>query len=175
MRMIPRRTLSALAPVAQAISQALPTGAAPPGMPMGSGSMPMGAGPMPPVNRGSMLFRRRLMLAQGTSRVKGRTSGGPSSKTMACPMPMAGHEAMYAKGTSNVLSAKQRQALPRSSFALPGQGKGPKGAGSGSYPIPDKAHARAALSRGAQHASPAQLATIRRKVKAKFPGMKVGG
>jgi len=71
------------------------------------------------------------------------------------------------------LSASQRQSLPSSDFALPGAGKGPKGAGAGSYPIPDEGHARSALQRGVQHASPGQLATIKRKVKAKFPGMNV--
>jgi hypothetical protein len=69
------------------------------------------------------------------------------------------------------LSAKQRQALPKSSFALPGKGEGPKGAGSGSYPIPDKSHARNALARVSQHGSSAEKAKVRAKVKAKFPGI----
>ncbi len=72
-----------------------------------------------------------------------------------------------------VLSAAQRQSLPKSDFALPGRGSGPKGAGSGSYPIPDRGHAKAALSRGAANASPAEQATIKRKVKAKYPDMDV--
>lgn len=73
------------------------------------------------------------------------------------------------------LTAKQRQSMPRSQFALPGQGGGPKGAGAGSYPIDTPARARNALARGAQHASPAQQATIKRKVKAKYPSIDVGG
>lgn len=77
----------------------------------------------------------------------------------------------YARGGH--LSAAGRRALPGSDFALPGKGKGPEGKGSGSYPIPDEGHAKAALSRGAANASPGELATIKRKVKAKFPGMKV--
>lgn len=76
-------------------------------------------------------------------------------------------------GKKGWLSAKDRQSLPKSDFALPGRGSGPKGAGSGSYPIPDEGHARAALSRAAANASPAEQATIRRKVKAKFPGMDI--
>ena len=71
------------------------------------------------------------------------------------------------------LTASRRQSMPKSDFALPGRGSGPKGAGSGSYPIEDEGHARAALSRGAANASPAELATIRRKVHAKFPGIKL--
>lgn len=67
------------------------------------------------------------------------------------------------------LTAKDRQGLPKSDFALPGRGDGPKGAGAGSYPIPDRAHARAALSRASANASPSEQAEIRRKVKAKFP------
>jgi hypothetical protein len=70
-----------------------------------------------------------------------------------------------------ILKAAQRKRLPSSSFALPGKGEGPQGKGSGSYPIPDRAHARAALSRAAQHATPAEQATIKRKVAAKFPGI----
>jgi hypothetical protein len=55
------------------------------------------------------------------------------------------------------LTAAGRRSLPSSDFALPGKGSGPEGKGSGSYPIPDEGHARAAA--------------IKRKVKAKFPGM----
>jgi hypothetical protein len=70
------------------------------------------------------------------------------------------------------LSAAQRQRLPKSSFALPGKGEGPKGAGSGSYPIPDKSHARNALARVSQHGSPAEKVKVRAKVHAKFPAIK---
>ena len=69
------------------------------------------------------------------------------------------------------LTAKTRQSLPKSDFALPGKGEGPKGAGSGSYPIPDKSHARNALSRVAQHGTSAEKAKVRAKVHAKFPGI----
>lgn len=74
-----------------------------------------------------------------------------------------------------VLSAAQRQGLSRSQFALPGRGAGPKGAGAGSYPIPDAAHARNALARVAQHGTAAEKATVRAKVRAKFPGIGVAG
>jgi hypothetical protein len=66
------------------------------------------------------------------------------------------------------LTAKTRQSLPKSSFALPGKGKGPKGAGSGSYPIPDASHARNALARSS---GKPVAAAVRAKVKAKFPGI----
>lgn len=69
------------------------------------------------------------------------------------------------------LKASRRNAMPNSEFALPGKGEGAKGKGAGSYPIPDAAHARNALARGAQHASASELATIKRKVHAKFPGI----
>lgn len=69
------------------------------------------------------------------------------------------------------LSAKERQSLPKSDFALPGKGEGPKGAGSGSYPIPDANHARNALARVAQHGSPAEKAKVRAAVHRKFPGI----
>jgi hypothetical protein len=65
----------------------------------------------------------------------------------------------------------QREKLPSKDFALPGKGSGKEGKGPGSYPIDTKARARNALARGAQHASPAQQATIKRKVEAKFPSI----
>ena len=72
------------------------------------------------------------------------------------------------------LTAHERQGMPSSEFALPGKGEGPKGAGAGSYPIDTEARARNALARGAQHASPAERATIKRKVHAKYPGIEIG-
>lgn len=63
------------------------------------------------------------------------------------------------------LTTKEREVLPSSEFALPGR----------RYPINDANHARNALSRAAANASPAQQATIRRKVSAHFPGIAVGG
>ena len=69
------------------------------------------------------------------------------------------------------LTAEQRQAMPKSEFALPGKGEGPKGAGSGSYPIPDGRHARAALSRVAANGSPEEQAEVKRKVHEKFPSI----
>ena len=59
------------------------------------------------------------------------------------------------------LTAKGRRQISESNFALPGR----------RYPIHDASHARNALARGAQHATPSELATIRRKVKRKFPGI----
>jgi hypothetical protein len=69
------------------------------------------------------------------------------------------------------LTAKTRQKLPSKDFALPGKGEGPKGAGAGSYPIPDASHARNALARVSQHGSSAEKSAVRAKVKAKFPGI----
>ena len=68
------------------------------------------------------------------------------------------------------LTAKSRKKLPKSSFAVPS--KAPK---SGSYPINDASHARNALARAAQFASPEEQAKIKAKVKKKFPGIAVGG
>lgn len=58
------------------------------------------------------------------------------------------------------LTSKQRQNLPKKSFGLPGKGEGPKGAGSGSYPMPDKKHAAVAKGFAKRFASPAQRAKI---------------
>ena len=60
------------------------------------------------------------------------------------------------------LKAKQRAALPGSAFALSGR----------RFPIHDENHARAALAEQG-HATPEEQATIRRKVKARYPGIEV--
>lgn len=73
------------------------------------------------------------------------------------------------------LTAAQRNKMPSSSFALPGKGEGPKGKGSGSYPIPDASHARNALARVAQHGTPAEQAKVKAAVKRKFPGIGKNG
>ena len=74
-----------------------------------------------------------------------------------------------------VLRMAQRKRLPKSDFALPGKGEGPSGKGAGSYPIPNASHARNALARVSQHGTPAEKATVRAKVRRKFPGIKVAG
>ena len=58
-----------------------------------------------------------------------------------------------------------RKKLPASSFGL---------SKTREYPIEDKAHARAALSRASANATPAEQKTIARKVKAKYPSIKIG-
>jgi len=63
------------------------------------------------------------------------------------------------------LDAATRGALPTKDFALPGR----------KYPVNDIGHAKAALSRAKQNASPAQQATIKAKVATKFPSMAVKG
>jgi hypothetical protein len=78
------------------------------------------------------------------------------------------------KKSGGHITTAQRKALPSGEFALPGKGKGAGGKGPGAYPIDTPGRARNALSRGAQHASPAELATIKRKVHAKYPGIGQG-
>jgi hypothetical protein len=68
-----------------------------------------------------------------------------------------------------VLTAAARKKIPKSKFALPGKGEGPQGKGAGSYPIPDKAHARNALARVSQHGTPTEKAKVRAAVKKKYP------
>lgn len=70
------------------------------------------------------------------------------------------------------LTSKERRKLPKSTFAIPGAvKKGPKGGKktAGGYPIPDVAHGRNALARVSQFGTSAEKATVRSKVKAKFP------
>ena len=85
------------------------------------------------------------------------------------PMAEAARKKIRKHNESGGLSAEYRQHLPRGDFALPGKGEGKKGAGAGSYPIPDESHARNALSRVAQHGSSAEKAEVRRKVHEKYP------
>ena len=61
------------------------------------------------------------------------------------------------------LTAAARRSLTKSDFAVPS-----KAPAHGSYPIPDKSHARNALARSANK-SPAVKAAVRAKVHAKFP------
>ena len=63
------------------------------------------------------------------------------------------------------LSTTGRKRLKDSDFALPGR----------RYPIHDIAHARNALARVAQSGTPAEQATVRRKVYAKYPSLKPKG
>jgi len=67
------------------------------------------------------------------------------------------------------LNAKERRALPNKDFVFPGKGEGPEGKQRGSYPIPDKSHARNALAMAAAHASPEKEAKVKAAVKKKFP------
>jgi hypothetical protein len=62
------------------------------------------------------------------------------------------------------LTAKRRNALPAKSFAGPDR----------SYPIPDASHARNALARASQNATPDLKAKIRAKVHKKFPDIALG-
>lgn len=58
------------------------------------------------------------------------------------------------------LTAAARKKIPASQTGLPSKRTKKGGAVSGSYPMPDKAHARAAKSYAARFASPSQRATI---------------
>lgn len=60
------------------------------------------------------------------------------------------------------LTSKGRKRIKRSNFAIPSKRK---------YPIHDKAHARNALSRVAQHGSAKEKAQVRRAVKRKYPSI----
>jgi len=67
------------------------------------------------------------------------------------------------------LTMGERKKIPTSEFALPGKGEGEKGVGAGSYPVPDRKHAVAALGLVGMHGSSAEKAAVRRKVHEKYP------
>jgi hypothetical protein len=60
------------------------------------------------------------------------------------------------------LTTKKRNALPKSSFAIPGKR---------AYPINDRAHAANAKARVAQFGTPAEKKAVAAKVAKKFPTM----
>jgi len=64
------------------------------------------------------------------------------------------------------LTTRGRKRLKSSSFALPGKRK---------YPVDTAARARNALARVSQFGSAAEKAAVRKKVRAKYPGIAVGG
>lgn len=64
------------------------------------------------------------------------------------------------------LTSRKRNRMRASSFAIPSERK---------YPINDKAHARNALARVAQHGTASEKTQVRRAVKRKYPTMQVAG
>lgn len=60
------------------------------------------------------------------------------------------------------LTPKKRKALPKSTFAMPAKR---------AYPIHDASHARNALSRVAQHGTPAEKKKVKAAVARKYPGI----
>lgn len=60
------------------------------------------------------------------------------------------------------LSSKDRKKLRKKAFTLPGQRK---------YPIPNKAHARNALARVAQHGTTAEQKKVIAAVRKRFPSI----
>lgn len=62
------------------------------------------------------------------------------------------------------LTPAQKKRLPQNLFGLPAQR---------AYPIPDAVHARAALARAAQFATPQELAEIQRNVHRLYPRMQI--
>jgi hypothetical protein len=70
---------------------------------------------------------------------------------------------LSAKTNATRNTKRGRAAMPASDFALPGK----------KYRIDDAAHARDALGRAAQNATPAQQATIRAAVKRKYPSIQL--
>ena len=90
---------------------------------------------------------------------------GQARAIAAAPQPAPAQQGVPAMAKGGRLTAAERRGLPEKDFALPGE----------RYPINDPAHARAALSRASANASPAEQTAIRRKVHAKFPGIKQKG
>lgn len=65
--------------------------------------------------------------------------------------------------SKDLSNSKNRDELPKSSFALPEEEK---------YPIPDIEHARNALARVAQNGSAAEKKKVRAAVEKRYPSLK---
>lgn len=76
---------------------------------------------------------------------------------------------VQAKEKGGKITTKGRRGLPRGQFALP---DGNRPGVAGRYPIDSIERARNALARAAQNETPATEAAIRRRVYAKYPGLK---
>jgi hypothetical protein len=126
--------------------------------------------PNPGLNQGLRLYMAKLRLKrpQGAPIPPPIPQGVPPIPPTGTPGFAGGSKKVkgYAKGSSGVLSSRQRKALPKSSFAIPS-----KAPGSGSYPINNPSHARNALARVSQFGSPSEKAAVRAKVHAKYPGI----
>lgn len=78
------------------------------------------------------------------------------------------------------LSDAAREKIPAREFAVSKRlakksGDEVRAGEEGKYPIPDRAHARNALARVAQHGTPAEVAAVKAKVKKAFPDIDVDG
>lgn len=68
--------------------------------------------------------------------------------------------------SKDLSDADNRKKLKKGSFALPDERK---------YPIPDKAHARNALARVAQHGTKEEQKKVRAAVEKRYPSLKKNG
>jgi hypothetical protein len=66
------------------------------------------------------------------------------------------------------LTPESRAKLPKKDFAVSAK---KSNTGDKAYPIPDEAHARSALGFAKMHGDAADLASVRAKIKAKYPDM----
>lgn len=139
------------------------------------GRMGLRAPPAPPEQapsasgHGQMMMRERFVRMVPDDNSKNATD--PADKFFRPKDGKIGRQSdrNFAKGGHLTTAARNR--MPASDFALPGNGAGPSGKGSGSYPIPDASHARNALSRVAQHGSSGQKAAVKAAVHSRFPGI----
>ena len=91
--------------------------------------------------------------------------------------PQTGRDIKTAKESEGHITTSGRLGLQKKQFALPASAteKGQASGAKGSYPIDTPNRARNALARVAQHGTPAEQATVRRKVKAQYPDIEVSG
>lgn len=160
----------AMAPAAPAPGQYLGRYPKPPGMAMSApGGLPGGGmgvpGAMPHFAQGGGVGQQQYYATGGEVDVNAQHPMMPATPSMEGTTVPG-----YAMGGSvGPLDMEQRSELPTSDFAVPS-----KAPGSGSYPMPDRAHAANAKARASQFGSPKVKSAVNAKAKAKF-GMSKGG
>lgn len=90
-------------------------------------------------------------------------AGSPQKQAVAIALETARRVKAKKMAAGGKLTAEERSHIKEKNFALPGR----------RYPIEDISHARNALARASQHASPAEEARIRSKVHSKYPSIQM--
>lgn len=122
-------------------------------------------------------WARKVLWPKGET---GHGHNGPVNTEVRVSSEKKASLAAFLEKRAAELSDAARENIPASEFAVSKRlakksGDEVRAGEEGKYPIPDRAHARNALARVAQHGTPAEVAAVKAKVKKAFPDIDVGG